>query len=175
MKTKFLDSCYKVSALSTCILNKEPNPDYLYGATSQVQITDNLTAITKYEPLLSDYISPYDYEFHVFSIDFIRNGEFLHGFAYERKINKKLNGSLANPELPLEVKLDTLKTLNPGLRGKLQSLTTTSILTPEEEKALIAKGTELQEEAERKLELETCLSESKQPQEEKSHQKQKTS
>lgn len=175
MKTKFLDSCYKVSALSTCVLNKEPNPDYLYGATSQVQITDNLTAITKYEPLLSDYISPFDYEFHVFSIDFIRNGEFLHGFAYERKINKKLNGSLANPELPLATKIETLKTLKPGLRGKIQSLATTSLLTSEEEQALIAKGIELQEEAERNVELETCLAEVPQQQETKNHQKQKTS
>lgn len=159
MKTKFLESCYKVSALSTCILNNKDNPEWLYGATSQVQITDNLTAITRYEPLTSDYISPFDYEFHVFSIDFIRNGEFLHGFAYERRIDKKLNGSLANPDLPLHVKLETLKNLNPGLRGKIQSLSTTSLLTKDEEKALIEKGISLQEEAERKLELSECLTE----------------
>lgn len=159
MKAKFLESCYKVSALSTCILNKDENPEWLYGATSQVQITDNLTAVTRYEPIMSDYISPYDYEFHIFSIDFIRNGEFLHGFAYERKINKKLNGVLTNPDLDLEVKLETIKGLQPGLRGKLQSLKTTSLLTPEEEKALIEKGISLQEEAERKIELSKCLRE----------------
>lgn len=159
MKTKFLESCYKISALSTCVLNKEENPDWSYGATSQVQITDNLTAVTKYEPIMSDYLSPYDYELHIFSIDFIRNGEFLHGFAYERKINKKLNGVLSNPDLALEVKLETIKGLQPGLRGKLQSLKTTSLLTPDEEKALIEKGISLQEEAERKLELSKCLAE----------------
>lgn len=66
MKTKFLESCYKVSTLSTCILNKEDNPNWLYGATSQVQITDNLSAITRYEPLISDYMSLNDYEIHLF-------------------------------------------------------------------------------------------------------------
>lgn len=171
MKAKFLESCYKVSALSTCVLNKDENPEWLYGATSQVQITDDLTAITRYEPIMSDYISPYDYEFHIFSIDFIRSGEFLHGFAYERKINKKLNGNLANPELPLAVKLETIKGLQPGLRGKLQSLKTTSLLTPEEEKALIEKGISLQDEAERKLELSMCLTEEKETSEAKTHQK----
>lgn len=152
MKAKFLESCYKVSSLTTCVLNEGDNPDWSYGATAQTQITDNLKAITRYEPVMSDYISPSDYEVHIFSIDFIRDGEFLHGFAYERKINKPVEGSLANPDLDLDKKLTILKQLQPGLRGKVQSLKTTSLLTPEEETALINKGEELQEQAERKLE-----------------------
>lgn len=171
MKANFLESCYKVSALSTCILNNDENPNWLYGATSQVKITDELTAITKYEPIISDYISPYDYECHIFAIDFIRNGEFLHGLAYERKIDKKVNGSLANPDLPLEIKLDALKGLQPGFRGKIQSLTTRTLLTPDEEKALIEKGISLQEEAERKLELSKCLSEEATTQQEPTYKK----
>lgn len=152
MKAEFLNSCYKVASLSTCILNEKENPDWEYGATSQIKITDNLTAVTKYEPVISDYISASEYEVHIFSIDFIRGNEFLHGFSYERKLNKTLDGSLANPDLPLDKKLTTLKTLQPGLRGKIQSLKATSLLTKEEELALISKGVELQDEAERKLE-----------------------
>ncbi len=152
MKAEFLNSCYKVASLSTCILNENDNPDWEYGANSQVQITDNLTAITRYEPVISDYISASEYEVHIFSIDFIRGNEFLHGFSYERKLNKALDGSLANPDLPLDKKLITLKSLQPGLRGKIQSLKTTSLLTKEEELALINKGNSLQDEAERKLE-----------------------
>lgn len=166
MKADFLQSCYKVASLSTCVLNAKDNPDWLYGATSQVEITNNLKAITRYEPIMSDYLSPFDYEFHIFSIDFIRDGEFLHGFAYEKKINKELNGNLTNPDLPLDTKLATLKTLQPGLRGKIESLTTTSLLTKEEEQALIKKGISMQEEADKLLELDSYFANNQSTQEE---------
>lgn len=153
MKMNFLDNCYKISALSTCVLSEKENADWYYGATEQIEFSEHLTAVTKYEPLTSDYMSPYDYEVHLFSIDFFRDGQLLEGFAYERKINQALYGSLANPDLTIDAKLQTIANLKPGLRSKVRSLTTTSLLTPEEVQLVTAKSVELQEQAEKRQQL----------------------
>lgn len=168
MKMNFLDNCYKLSALSTCVLSEKDNDDWYYGATEQIKFSDHLTAVTKYEPLTSDYMSPYDYEVHLFSIDFFRDGKLLEGFAYERKINQTLYGSLANPDLTIDAKMQTIANLKPGLRSKVRSLTTTSLLTPEEVQLVSSKSIEFQEQAEKKQQLAACFAEA--PQQESANQ-----
>ncbi len=142
MNINFLNSCYNISALSTCVLEGD-NKEWPYGAKKQIPITDRLSAVAKYSFLGSDYMSLYDYEVHTFSIDFFRDGKMLDGFSYEKQIKKERFGSLANPAIALDAKLATIRDLKPGLREKLSALATSSILTPEEVNAVIAKSHEI--------------------------------
>ena len=60
---------------------------------------------------------------------------------------KNVLGSLANPKLSIEAKLNTLSKLKPGLKTRLKTLTMTTNLTPEEIQAVNAKADELIEAA----------------------------
>lgn len=142
---KFFNSCYNMIALSTCVLNNNNNGNWYYGTKEQIILNDRLTAVTKYENLCSDYMSLYDYEIHYFSVDFFRDGKLLDSFSYERKINKKEFGSLANPELSVETKLNIINGLKPGLRSKIEALTMSTCLTPDEMNAVVYKTEELTE------------------------------
>lgn len=147
MNMKFFDDCYNMIALSTCVLNTENNDNWFYGNEQQVKITDNLSAVTTYDNICSDDISAFDYEVHCFSISFFRDGKLLNRYSYESRFNKNVLGSLANPKLSIEAKLNTLSKLKPGLKTRLKTLTMTTNLTPEEIQAVNAKADELIEAA----------------------------
>ena len=144
---KFFDDCYNMIALSTCVLNTENNDNWFYGNEQQVKITDNLSAVTTYDNICSDDLSAFDYEVHCFSISFFRDGKLLNRYSYESRFNKNVLGSLANPKLSIEAKLNTLSKLKPGLKTRLKTLTMTTNLTPEEIQAVNAKADELIEAA----------------------------
>ena len=143
MNMKFFDDCYNMIALSTCVLNTENNDNWFYGNEQQVKITDNLSAVTTYDNICSDDLSAFDYEVHCFSISFFRDGKLLNRYSYESRFNKNVLGSLANPKLSIEAKLNTLSKLKPGLKTRLKTLTMTTNLTPEEIQAVNAKADEL--------------------------------
>ena len=147
MNMKFFDDCYNLFALSTCVLNTENNDNWFYGNEQQVKITDNLSAVTTYDNICSDDLSAFDYEVHCFSISFFRDGKLLNRYSYESRFNKNVLGSLANPKLSIEAKLNTLSKLKPGLKTRLKTLTMTTNLTPEEIQAVNAKADELIEAA----------------------------
>ena len=147
MNMKFFDDCYNMIALSTCVLNTENNDNWFYGNEQQVKITDNLSAVTTYDNICSDDLSAFDYEVHCFSISFFRDGKLLNRYSYESRFNKNVLGSLANPKLSIEAKLNTLSKLKPGLKTRLKTLTMTTNLTPEEIQAVNAKADELIEAA----------------------------
>lgn len=147
MNMKFFDDCYNMIALSTCVLNTENNDNWFYGNEQQVKITDNLSAVTTYDNICSDDISAFDYEVHCFSISFFRDGKLLNRYSYESRFNKNVLGSLANPKISIEAKLNTLSKLKPGLKTRLKTLTMTTNLTPEEIQAVNAKADELIEAA----------------------------
>lgn len=146
MNMKFYDSCYNMAALSTCVLsNSKDRGEWVFGKTDQISITENLTAVVKYEELCSDEMSISDYEIHYFSIEFFRNGLLLDSFSFEKKINKTMFGSLANPELSIEAKMKVFNKLKPNLRSKIRNLITLTTLTPQEVEAVITKTEELTE------------------------------
>ena len=145
MNVKFLNSCYNMIALSTCILDNNDSDDWYFGKKEQITLTDRLTAVIKYENLCSDDMSLYNYEVHYFSVDFFRDGKLLNGFSYDRKINKKCFGSLANPELSVEAKLNIINKLKPGLRSKMKAATMPTLLTSDEINAVVSKAEELSE------------------------------
>lgn len=147
MNMKFFDDCYNMIALSTCVLNTENNDNWFYGNEQQVKITNNLSAVTTYDNICSDDLSAFDYEVHCFSISFFRDGKLLNRYSYESRFNKNVLGSLANPKLSIEAKLNTLSKLKPGLKTRLKTLTMTTNLTPEEIQAVNAKADELIEAA----------------------------
>lgn len=142
---KFFNNCYNMIALSTCVLQDPENKDWMYGTRKQIPINDRLTAVTKYENLCSDYISAYDYEIHYFSVDFLRDGKLIDSFSYERKIDEKRFGSLANPDLSIEQKLNSINSLKPGLRSQIKTITMSTELTPEEMEAVESVTKELTE------------------------------
>ena len=143
MNMKFFSSCYTIASLSTCVLNDKNNEDWFYGDSTQVQITDKLSAVVSYHFICSDHMSLYDHEVHKFHIEFLRDGKLLDGFSFERKYNEKKFGSLTNPDLHVELKLATINDLKPGLVDKIRALAMSSLLTPEEMKAVITKSDEL--------------------------------
>lgn len=147
MNMNFFDDCYNMIALSTCVLNTENNDNWFYGNEQQVKITNNLSAVTTYDNICSDDLSAFDYEVHCFSISFFRDGKLLNRYSYESRFNKNVLGSLANPKLSIEAKLNTLSKLKPGLKTRLKTLTMTTNLTPEEIQAVNAKADELIEAA----------------------------
>ena len=142
MNTKFLSSCFTIASLSTCVLN-EVNDDCLNGDTIQVPITDRISAVVSYSFICSDYMSLSDYEVHEFHIEFFRDGKLLDGLTFETKYNKQKFGSLTNPNLHVERKLTSLSDLKPGLRDKIKALGMTTLLDPDEVKAVINKSDEL--------------------------------
>ena len=62
----------------------------------------------------SDYLSPTEYGNHEFSITFIRDDKPVETFDFGTKVNEKNVGSLANPEIGLEEKLEYVKEYSPS-------------------------------------------------------------
>ena len=144
MNINFFNDCYNVIALSTCVLGNN-NDNWMFGTTNQINLTDSLSATTKYESLCSDSISPYDYEIHYFSIDFFRNGQLIDELSFERKINESSLGSLANPELSIEDKLSAISNLKPSLRSNIKAMSKLASFSQEEINAVLSKSKELEE------------------------------
>ena len=144
MNLKFYDSCYNLASLSTCILNTGEKYSWTTNHTVEVPITDHLTAIAKYTCDISD--KKWDlseYEYHAFSIDFLRDGKKIDSYFYAARFEEKYFGNLSSPELHLDYKLSTLYNLKPGIKTRMKEMTKSSLLTTEEMKAVIAKADEL--------------------------------
>lgn len=137
------NECYNVIALSTCVANENANGWWCFGKTDQIDFSDELSAIVKYEYISSDEMSLSDYEDHFFCMEFLRGGRFVDHVSFEKKLNSLEFGSLANPELSVQEKLDILDRLRPGLIQRFEALKLHTSLTPEEIELISAKSKEL--------------------------------
>ena len=150
MNMKFINASYEIAGLSTCIL-KEPNENLLLqiGSEDVVNITDRLSAITKYEILESDIFSLSDYEVHYFTVTYLRDGQIVDSISYTKNIGERKFGSLANPALDKNLKISLLNDFSPNIISKFKLMRNQTGLTKDEIEAIIAKSNELKLEAEK--------------------------
>lgn len=144
MNMNFYESCYDIAALSTCVLRDNDRIDESFWDTRvQVPFTDSLSAIAKYEGITSDEMSMSDYEFHYFELEFLRDGQLLDYFRYQKKIPHLRIGELHNKGLDLNSKLSAIQEFRPGIGSKIKAFGAKTYLTNEEIDAVIKKAEEL--------------------------------
>jgi len=150
---KLVNASYEIVGLSTCVLKEpEENHRWRYGSESIVNITDNLSAVTKYEILESDIFTPAyigDYEAHFFTVTYLRDGKIVDSISYTKNLGEKKFGSLANPDLDKNLKISLLSDFGPNIISKFKLMRNKTELTKEEIDAIIAKSNELKLETEK--------------------------
>jgi len=148
MKMDLFNSCYNIATLATCVLDiDEENMDWIFSKEKQIVLTDNLSLLVRYTYISSDYMSLYDYEDHRFTIRFFRDNELIDGFAFNAKLPKIRFGSIANPELSTEVKMQAINAIKPKLVSRISGLKTKTNLNSEEINVIVNKSRELVESA----------------------------
>lgn len=153
MNLEFVNASYEIIGLSTCVL-KDNNENHLWshGSDAVVNITDNLSAVTKYEILESDIFTPVhigEYEAHFFTITYLRDGKAIDSISYTKNLGEKKFGSLANPNLDNSLKLSLLNDFGPNTINKFKLMRKKTELTKEEIQSIIAKKEEMKMEIEK--------------------------
>lgn len=146
MNMKLYKSCYDLAALATCVQPNEKNDIWHYMADARIEFTDNFFAVAKYKVVCSDYLSVTDYEIHEFEINFIRDEKLVETFHFKKTIDRKNLGSLANPDLDLESKLQAIKEFRPSLSDKLDVAFKKTKLASHEVDMIIEKNKKMFEE-----------------------------
>ena len=150
MNMKLYKSCYDLAALSTCVQQNDKNGISHYMSNARIDFTDNFFAVARYKVVCSDYLSTSDYEVHEFEISFIRDERLVETLHFKKKIDRKNLGSLANPDLDLDSKLEAIKEYRPTLSDKLDMVFKKSMLAKHEADMIIEKNRKLFEEITKK-------------------------
>ncbi len=145
MDINFYDNCITLAILASCII-KSDDMEYIHlGYRKPIKFNDELQAVINYESLCSKNNSKEDYEIHKFFINFYKKDSLIYNIDYEKKLNKKYYGSLVNPRLSVEEKLEVLKVLRPNLIDKAKVYLKSVNLTPKDIKDVEKRCTELKQ------------------------------
>ena len=143
MDINFYDNCITLAILASCII-KSDDMEYIHlGYRKPIKFNDELQAVINYESLCSKNNSKEDYEIHKFIIKFYKKDTIIDSIEYEKKLNKKYYGSLANPRLSIEEKLEVLKVISPNILDKIKVSIMNSTLNDKDIKDIEKKCEEL--------------------------------
>lgn len=144
----YYDACYKLCVLNT-ILNTQENLQ-----VSEIDLSDNLTALTRCYYSVDDGLAGYDYS--EFRLEFRRNDKIIDQVVFPNnyKIATQYQSKLWDDSYSIDLRLEAMKALMPSSLSKF--LQHKPLLTPEERNLVIAKAQELE-----KIVMEQKANESK--------------
>ncbi len=143
MNSNLYENCIMIAALASCIIKDDDNEYIHFGYKKPIEFSDELKAVINYESLCSTDNSKKDYEIHKFIIKFYKKDTIIDSVEYEKKLNKKYYGSLANPRLSIEEKLEVLKVISPNILDKIKVSIMNSTLNDKDIKDIEKKCEEL--------------------------------
>ena len=145
MNIKFYKSCFDLAALATCVKDNSGALRVGDRIQERIEFADNFFAVAQYKYLGSDYLSAFDYEHHEFSISFIREDYLVETIHFEKKFDCKKLGTLANPKLDLNSKMEVIKECRPTTAEKLENMFTKTKLASHEMAMVISKNKKMYE------------------------------
>jgi hypothetical protein len=153
MNIKFYKSCYDLAAFATCLKDGKPTLTIGDRVQERIEFTDNFFVVAQYKFLGSDYLSSFDYEVHSFSINFIRDDELVESINFEKKFDCKKVGSLADPRVNKEAKMEVIKECRPTKAEQFENMFKKTKLQSHEVAMVIAKNKKLFDELVAKQEI----------------------
>jgi hypothetical protein len=98
-------------------------------------------------------LSSFDYEVHSFSINFIRDDALVESINFEKKFDCKKVGSLADPRVNKEAKMEVIKECRPTKVEQFENMFKKTKLQSHEVAMVIAKNKKLFDELVAKQEI----------------------